>query len=149
LCSSKTNKLLFSSHDENLRPRADYFPIHGYADIGEENSPLTGIIRQQSSLFLFKKGSCWELSADRLNLPDGRPLAAYYIRSVNRSFGNAAPFELALVENHVRSLDASSVLEWLARSGLRARLSMSSGRYRLKISKLLAGREFGRGKELL
>ena len=138
LCSSKSNRLLFSSHDENLRPRADYFPIHGYADIGEENSPLTGIIRQQSSLFLFKKGSCWELSADRLNLPDGRPLAAYYIRSVNRSFGNAAPFELALVENHVRSLDASSVLEWLPAQGSRE-AEYEQRQVSAKISKLLAG----------
>lgn len=138
LCSSKSNRLIFSSCDENLKARADYFPTHGYADIGEENLPVTGIIRQQSSLLIFKKGSCWELGAERLNLPDGRPLAAYYIRSVNRSFGNAAPFELSLVENHVRSLDASSVLEWLPVPGSRE-AEHEQRQVSAKIGKLLSG----------
>lgn len=136
LCGSRSNKIIFSACDGELRPRADYFPLHGYAEIGEENVPVTGIIRQQSSLLIFKKGSIWELAADRLSLPDGRPLAAYYIRPINRSFGSAAPGALSLVENHVRTIDAASVLEWLpirgSGSGEREQRGVSS-----KIAELL------------
>lgn len=138
LCSSKSSRILFSSCDESFRPRADYFPVHGYADIGEENLPVSGMIRHGSSLLIFKKGSCWKLNAERLVLPDGRPTAAYYIHSVNRSFGNAAPFELVLVENRVRSLDASAVLEWLSVPGSRED-EYEQRQVSAKIGKLLSG----------
>ena len=109
-----TNCCLYSGLDENGQPRADYFPDLNTVRIGDENTPVTGMIRHYNKLLAFKLDSAWVISYDTITLADGSVTAGFYISPVNRSVGNCAPGQVLLVENQPRTLDGRSVVEWKA-----------------------------------
>lgn len=111
-----TNKAIYSGLDYDGEARADYFPDMNVCHVGDANTPLTGMIRQYSSLMAFKLDSAYSIRYDTITLADGSVTAGFYITPVNKIIGNCALGQVQLVENRPRTLDGRSVVEWKATS---------------------------------
>ena len=112
-----TNKTIYSGVELNTgRPTAAYFPDLYEASIGEENTPITSIIRHHSRLMVFKTTSAWSLQHELVTLANGAVTAAFYVTPVNRQIGNAAPGQVRLLENNPLTLFEKSVYQWKATS---------------------------------
>ena len=107
-----TNKTIYSGIDYNGKPRADYFPDLYEALVGDENTPITGMIRHYSSLACYKKDSAWSISASSLTLAEGLNVPAFYVTPVNKAIGNAAPGQVRLVMNSPFTLFGNDCYEW-------------------------------------
>ena len=107
-----TNKTIYSGIDYNGNPRADYFPDLYEALVGDENTPITGMIRHYSSLACFKKDSAWSITANSLTLSEGLNIPAFYVTPVNKSIGLAAPGQVHLVLNSPFTLFGNDLYEW-------------------------------------
>ena len=112
-----TTKTIYSGVELNTgRPTAAYFPDLYEASIGEENTPITSIIRHHSRLMVFKTTSAWSLQHELITLANGAVTAAFYVTPVNRQIGNAAPGQVRLLENNPLTLFEKSVYQWKATS---------------------------------
>lgn len=112
-----TNKTIYSGVELNTgRPTAAYFPDLYEASIGEENTPITSIIRHHSRLMVFKTNSTWSLQHELVTLANGAVTTAFYVTPVNRQIGNAAPGQVRLLENNPLTLFEKSVYQWKATS---------------------------------
>lgn len=107
-----SNKSVYSGLDSDGQPRADYFPDLNVCHVGDENTPITGMIRHYSKLLAFKLDSAYSISYDTITLVDGSVTAGFYVTPVNRDIGNCALGQVQLVENKPRTLDGRSVIEW-------------------------------------
>lgn len=107
-----TNKTIYSGIDYDGIPRADYFPDLYEALVGDENTPITGMIRHYASLVCFKSDSTWGITATDLSLADGLNIPAFFVTPVNRAIGNAAPGQVRLVLNSPYTLFGSDLYEW-------------------------------------
>ena len=112
LYGNGTNKTLYSGIDYNGNPRADYFPDLYEAAVGDENTPITSMIRHYSTLACFKTDSAWSISANSLSLSDGLNIPAFYVTPVNKSIGNEAPGQATLVLNSPYTLFNNDLYEW-------------------------------------
>ncbi|MBQ1768409.1 MAG: hypothetical protein IIZ91_04775, partial [Oscillospiraceae bacterium] len=112
-----SNKTIYSGLDYDGLGRADYFPDLNEAAVGDENTPITAMIRHYDRLLCFKLDSTWSISYSTITLADGSTTAGYYVVPVNRDVGSCAYGEARLVENRPRTLDGRSVIEWKPSSG--------------------------------
>ena len=107
-----SNRVFYSGLDEDGKPSAEYFPEQAEMEIGEANTPVTSLVRHYDRLLAFKPGSAYSIYYGGLSLADGSYAPGFYIKPVNRSFGNEAPGQVCLVENRPRTLDARGIYEW-------------------------------------
>jgi hypothetical protein len=107
-----SNQVIYSGLDEDGNPRADYFPDLNVANIGAENTPVTGLIRHYSRLVAFKTDSTYSITYGSITLADGNLTAGFYVVPVNRTIGNDAIGQVALVLNSPRTLFGGDVYEW-------------------------------------
>lgn len=112
-----TNKTIYSGADlEEGTPTAEYFPDLYEAAVGDENTPITAMIRHYSRMMVFKPGSAWSMNYNVVTTASGGVTSAFYITPVNRQFGNEAPGQVQLLENNPLTLDGQSVYQWSASS---------------------------------
>lgn len=114
LCGSGTNEVIYSGLDSEGRERGDYFPEMNFMRLGDENSPVTGLIRHHSTLLCFKSDSVWSLHYSLKELPETGKTAAFYCAPIHRSLGNAAPGQLCIIDNCPRSLHGAELYSWHA-----------------------------------
>ena len=107
-----TNIALYSGIDYDGNPTAEYFPDLNVLDVGDENTPITSLIRHYSRLVAFKTHSSYSIQYSAITLPDGRQTAAFYSTPVNRTIGNVAPGQVQLVLNDPISLHGKDVYSW-------------------------------------
>ena len=107
-----SNKAFYSGLDEDGKSRADYFPDLNVLDVGEANTPITGMIRQYSTLAVFKTNAAYYVQYGTLALEDGSVTAAFYTTPLNRDIGNAAPGQVRLVLNNPVTLHGNDAYEW-------------------------------------
>lgn len=107
-----SNQVFYSGLDTDGKARADYFPDLNVANIGESNTPVTGLIRHYSRLIAFKTESTYSISYSTITLEDGRITAGFYITPVNRTIGNSAMGQVMLVSNSPRTLHGQDCYEW-------------------------------------
>lgn len=107
-----SNQILYSGLDTDGNARADYFPDLNVANVGEANSPVTGLIRHYSRLIAFKTDSTYSISYNTITMEDGRVTAGFYITPVNRTIGNSAVGQVMLVSNSPRTLHGQDCYEW-------------------------------------
>lgn len=107
-----TNRALYSGLDEDGQPSAEYFPDLNVLDAGDENTPITGLIRHFSRLIVFKRDSAYSVTYSTLTLTDGTVTAGFYVTPINRAVGHEAAGETALVENNPWSLFGGAAYEW-------------------------------------
>lgn len=94
------------------QPSAEYFPALYEVAVGDQNTPLTALVRHYSRLMAFKPNSAWAITYSTLDLSDSSSTAAFYVQPVNRQFGNEALGQVHLLENDPLTLDAGSVYQW-------------------------------------
>ena len=110
-----TNKTIYSGMDlDKGAPSAEYFPDLYEAAIGDENTPITSMIRHYSRLLVYKPSSAWSVDYNVLTTDTGGVTSAFYVIPVNRQFGNEAPGQVQLLENNPLTLDGKSVYQWKA-----------------------------------
>jgi len=107
-----TNRALYSGLDYNGKQRADYFPDMNVIDIGDENTPITQMIRHYSRLIVFKTSSAYSVQYGLVSTADGQTIPAFYWNTVNRAVGNDAPGMVQLVENNPLTLFQGSIYSW-------------------------------------
>lgn len=108
-----TNKTIYSGMDiDKNAPSAEYFPDLYEASVGDENTPITAMVRHYARLMVFKSGSAW--SMDCSTGYSGLSSAAFLVLPVNRQLGNEAPGQVRLLENNPLSLAEQNVYQWKA-----------------------------------
>lgn len=119
-----TNKAVYSGLDYDGKPRADYFPDLNEVRVGEENTPITAMIRHYSSLICFKTNSAWSIQYGLVTLADESLTPAFYTTPVNRSIGNEALGQVRLVLNAPWTLHGNDLYEWRNNSSYSSNLSV-------------------------
>lgn len=110
-----TNKTIYSGTDmETGKPTAEYFPDLYEAAIGDENTPITAMIRHYSRLMVYKPTSAWSMDYNAVTTATGLVATAFYVIPVNRQLGNEAPGQVQLLENNPLTLDSDAVYQWKA-----------------------------------
>ncbi len=109
-----SNLCLYSGLDENGRATAEYFPALNSLAVDSANTPVTGMIRHYDRLLCFKSDSAYAIQYGTLTLADGSGAAAFYVSTVNREIGNAAPGQVKLVDNDPRTLFGSACYRWVS-----------------------------------
>lgn len=107
-----TNQVIYSDMDYDGNGRADYFSDLNVMNIGDENTPVTGLIRHFSRLICYKLNSTWSISSSTVTLADGSIIPSFHISAVNRSIGNEMVGNVQLVLNNPRTIFRGSVYEW-------------------------------------
>lgn len=111
LYGNGTNEAIFSGLDENGKPSAEYFPQLNTVSVDSSNTPITAMIRHYDRLLIFKPDSAYSCSYSTMTTGNA-VTAAFYVSSLNRSIGNAAPGQARLVDNNARTLHGRSVYDW-------------------------------------
>lgn len=111
LYGNGTNEIIYSGLDEEGQPSAEYFPELNTVSVDSANTPVTGMIRHYDQLLIFKTDSAYSCTYSTITLGEVQT-AAFYVSSLNRSVGNAAPGQVKLVDNKARTLFGRSVYEW-------------------------------------
>ena len=133
LYGNGSNKCIYSGIDYNGNPRADYFPDLYECAVGDENTPITGMIRHYSRLICFKSNSTWTINATQMTLADNLSVPAFYVQPVNRTIGNAAMGQVELVLNSPFTLFGDDLYEWKNRAAYGSNLT-SDERQAVRIS---------------
>lgn len=110
-----TNKTIYSGMDlDKGVATAEYFPDLYEAAIGDENTPITALIRHHARLLVFKPSSAWSVDYNIVTTDTGGVTTAFYVIPVNRQVGNEAPGQVQLLENNPLTLDGKSIYQWKA-----------------------------------
>lgn len=119
-----TNRAIYSGIDYDGQPSAEYFPELNILDIGDENTPITAMIRHYSRLIAYKEDSTYSVTYGQVSLDDGRLAAAFYWSPVNKAVGNVAPGQVRLVDNNPFTLFGQSVYRWINSGGYSSSLTI-------------------------
>ena len=104
-----TNKTIYSGIDSATgKPSAEYFPDLYEAEVGEANTPITGMVRHYARLVVFKQDATYSTLVTATDVTT----AAFYVTPVNRQFGNKAPGQVDILENNPLTLDDQAVYRW-------------------------------------
>lgn len=108
-----SNRCLYSGLDEFGAGRADYFPDMNEALIGEENSPITAMIRHYNRLIAFKSNSAYTIYYSTITTEDSVVIPAFVVNTLNRSVGCAGYNQAQLVDNYPRTIFGTDCFEWV------------------------------------
>lgn len=107
-----SNLAIYSGIDYNGNPRADYFPDLYEMRVGEENTPITGMIRHHSALICYKLDSSWSISSGSTTLADDLTIPSFYVTPINRDIGNVPMGQVRLILNSPYTLFGNDLYEW-------------------------------------
>lgn len=107
-----SNKAYYSDLDYNGAATAEYFPDLNVVNIGDSNTPVTGMVRHYNQLMAFKTDSAYSIQYGDITLTSGSVTAAFYCMAVNKGIGNDAYGQVQTVVNYPRTLDGQSLYEW-------------------------------------
>lgn len=112
-----TNKTIYSGVDTDIiAPSAEYFPDLYEAAIGDENTPITAMIRHYARLLVFKPDSAWSVDSSTVQTAYGVSIPAFYVLPVNRQIGSVAPGQVKLLENNPLTVAEGNIYQWKASS---------------------------------
>lgn len=89
-----------------------YFPALNYVSVDMTGAAVTGLVRHYSRLLVFTRDGAYSLSYEPVTLPGGMVTAGFYLRAVNREFGNEALGQVQTVDNFPRTITQDGVYEW-------------------------------------
>ena len=118
-----TNRALYSGMDYNGQPRADYFPDQYELRVGDENTPITGMIRHYGDLVAYKTNEAWAVSYGVIDLATDALTPAYYCIPVNKTVGHTAMGQIRLVNNNPVTCFGNNLYHWINSSYYTSALS--------------------------
>lgn len=108
-----TNKTIYSGVDtDKSAPSAEYFPDLFEAKVGDENTPITSMIRHYARMMIFKTTSAWSMDYSTVTNALGLTSVVFLVLPVNRQLGNEAPGQVKLLENNPLSLAEQNIYQW-------------------------------------
>lgn len=120
-----TNEAFYTGIDYDGNPRADYIPDMNEIRVGDENTPITAMIRHFSALIAFKVDSAYSVGYGLTTLANGQSTPSFYVSGINKSIGNAAPGQVQLVLNNPYTIFGNDIYEWKNASYYSSALSRS------------------------
>lgn len=112
LYGNGTAKAYYCGVTQNAKASAEYFPDLYEIMVGDENTPLTGMIKHYDRLLAFKPDGASAIEYSTLTLEDGSLIPGFYQTPLNREIGNDAPGQVRLVYNYPRSVFAGGLYDW-------------------------------------
>lgn len=107
-----SNKAIYSSVDYNGSPSAEYFPDLNVVTVADDNTPITGLIRHNSTLMCYKTTSTYSISFGMITLADGSQKYSFYVVPANKIIGNTPMGQVRLVLNAPFTLFNSDLYKW-------------------------------------
>lgn len=89
-----------------------YIPAMNEIAIGDDTSPVTGLIRHYGRMMAFKPDGTYTVSYDTITKPDGSVTAGFYVRTMHRSLGSDCMGQMAYVQNFPRTFCAGTLYDW-------------------------------------
>lgn len=93
-------------------PDALYFPAMNEIAVDMSGSAITGLVRHYSKLLVFKHDGTYSISYEPVTLTDGNTVAGFYLRPMNREFGNEVMGQIQTVNNYPRTITKDGLYEW-------------------------------------
>ncbi len=140
-----SNKAIYSGVEyESGKPSAEYFPDLFEVAVGEQNTPLTALVRHYSRLMAYKPGSAWVVTAGDITTQSGRLIPAFYVAPVNRQIGNQALGQVQLLENDPVSFDVGGIYQWKNANGYISNSENNARRISDRVTSTLRGVDVSR-----
>jgi len=95
-----SNQAIYSGIDYDGTPRADYFPDQNAIRIGDSNSPITQLIRHNSTLVAYKTDAAYSITFGITSLANDVYTPAFYATPINRAVGNLSVGQVQIVGNN-------------------------------------------------
>lgn len=89
-----------------------YIPAMNEIAIGDDTSPVTGLLRHYGRMMAFKPDGTYSVSYDTITKPDGSVTAGFYVRTMHRSIGSDCMGQMAYVQNFPRTFCAGTLYDW-------------------------------------
>lgn len=112
LSGDGSNRCYYSGVTQDGAPSALYFPALNEIAVDVSGSAVTAIVRHYSRLMVFKPDGTFAITYEPVTMADGSVTAGFYLRPVNRDYGNSAPGQVRTVSNYPRSFTAAALYEW-------------------------------------
>lgn len=107
-----TNVCFYTGVTQEGEPSALYFPAMNEVAVDMSGSSITGLVRHYSKLLVFKNDCTHSISYEPVTLTDGSTVAGFYLRPMNREFGNEAMGQVQTVNNYPRTITKDGIYEW-------------------------------------
>lgn len=107
-----TNMCYYSGVTQSGQPSAMYFPALNEVAVDMSSAVVTGIVRHYSKLLVFKTDGAFTISYEAVTQADGSTIAGFYLRSMNREYGNECMGQIQTVKNYPRSITKDGIYEW-------------------------------------
>jgi len=89
-----------------------YFPAMNEVKVDVTGAAVTGLVRHYSKLLAFTREGAYTISYEPVTLTDGSTIAGFYLRTMNREFGNDAVGQVQTVNNYPRTITREGIYEW-------------------------------------
>lgn len=107
-----SNMCYYTGVTQAGEPSAMYFPAMNEVAVDISGAMVTGLVRHYSKLIVFKTDGAYTISYEPVTLTDGSTVAGFYLRSMNREYGNAIMGQVQTVQNYPRSITKDGIYEW-------------------------------------
>lgn len=89
-----------------------YFPALNEVKVDVTGAAVTGLTRHYSKLLAFTREGAYTISYEPVTQADGSTIAGFYLRTMNREFGNDAVGQVQTVNNYPRTISEDGIYEW-------------------------------------
>lgn len=89
-----------------------YFPAMNEVKVDVTGAAVTGLTRHYSKLLVFTREGAYTISYEPVTQTDGSTIAGFYLRTMNREFGNDAVGQVQTVNNYPRTITKDGIYEW-------------------------------------
>lgn len=110
LYGNNSNQAFYSGiNGDTGKPDPTYFPDLNVVTVGEENEPITSMIRYNSRLLCFKSNSLYSIQSGQQMLADGTLIPAFYVTPIHRELGG---YNAQLILNSPVVIFKGDVYSW-------------------------------------
>ena len=107
-----SNMCFYTGVTQSGEATALYFPAMNEVAVDMSGSSITGLVRHYSKLLVFKNDGTHSISYEPVTLTDGSTVAGFYLRPMNREFGNETMGQVQTVNNYPRTITKDGIYEW-------------------------------------
>lgn len=107
-----TNKCYYTGVPLSGDVTALYFPAMYEVAMDFSGSAVTGMVRSDTKLLVFKPDGASLITYEPTTLTDGTVTAGFNVRSANREMGSDVMGQVQTVANHPRTITKDGIFEW-------------------------------------
>ena len=107
-----TNMCYYTGVTQDVEATAMYFPAMNEVAVDMSGSAITGLMRHYSKLLVFKNDGTHSISYEPVTLTDGNTIAGFFLRPMNKEFGNEILGQVQTVNNYPRTITKDGLYEW-------------------------------------